>query len=238
MPNIIPISDLSNAAFLEAYAAPGRIGLAGGITLVDRVIARAQRHLDKNHRWSHWSHAFLFEGPRADAKHWVFESDLDVHRKHVRLGVQENRIDKYHDEKLYTALAVIDLGLTPAQTARLITHALDMVASRCRYSMRELLGTLIALHHPERRLAKNLLAQDECFFCSAFVAHLFRQINIDLAPGIETKNITPEDIARTATPATMYVLQRQKLKSYVRTVKTTVRARVRKRARTVANILL
>ena len=39
----------------------------------------------------------------------MIESDLQVHRKHIQLGVQENRISKYFDEELYTNLAVLDV---------------------------------------------------------------------------------------------------------------------------------
>src|SRR5438067_953604 len=43
---IITVTGLSNREFLERYARPGRVGLSGGVTLVDRAIARAQRNLD------------------------------------------------------------------------------------------------------------------------------------------------------------------------------------------------
>ena len=36
----------------------------------------------------------------------MIESDLQVHRKHIQLGAQENRISKYFDEDFYT----IDMG--------------------------------------------------------------------------------------------------------------------------------
>ena len=87
----IVVTGLSNREFLERYAQPGRVGLCGGSTAVDKAIQRAQRHLDAEKNWSAWSHAFFFEGARADGHHWVIESDLQVHRKHIRLGVQENR---------------------------------------------------------------------------------------------------------------------------------------------------
>jgi len=54
----------SNSEFLERYARAGRIGLSGGVTLVDKAICRAQRHLDEQAKWGSWSHAFLFEGQR------------------------------------------------------------------------------------------------------------------------------------------------------------------------------
>ena len=106
------ITGLSNREFLERYAGLGRVGLSGGVTPIDLAICRAERHLDVEKRWGIWTHAFLFEGVRADGHHWVIESDLELHRKHIRLGAQENRISKYHDDKLYTALAVLDFGLT------------------------------------------------------------------------------------------------------------------------------
>ena len=120
----ILVTGLSNQEFLELHARPGRIGLSGGITFVDKAICRAERHLDECEHWGAWSHAFLFEGHRLDGHHWVIESDLQVHRKHIQLGVQENRISKYFDEGLYTNLAVLDLGLTEEQVACLLREGL------------------------------------------------------------------------------------------------------------------
>ena len=96
----IAVNGLSNREFLERYAHPGRVGLSGGVTLVDKMICRAERHLDEQERWGAWSHALVFEGRRADGHHWVIESDLQIHHKHIQLGVQENRIAKYFDEEL------------------------------------------------------------------------------------------------------------------------------------------
>src|SRR5438105_1692633 len=135
LPNgIVPINGLSNREFLERYARTGCIGLSGGISLIDRTICRAQRHLDAKETWGRWSHAFLFQGRRADGHHWVIESDLQVHRKHIQLGVQENRISKYFDEELFTMLAVLDFGLTESQVALLLCEGLDLVANGTRYS--------------------------------------------------------------------------------------------------------
>ena len=128
----VVVPDMSNREFLERYAAPGRIGLSGGLTLVDKVICRAERHLDRQEKWSAWSHAFLFQGQRADGQHWILESDLDIHRKHVRFGVQENRISKYFDEKLYTTLAVLNFSLAEAQIAVMLREGLELVANRAR----------------------------------------------------------------------------------------------------------
>ena len=204
----VVVSDLSNREFLERYARAGRIGLSGGVTLIDKAICRAQRHLDARHESGAWSHAFLFQGQRVDDHHWVIESDLQIHRKHIQLGVQENRISKYFDEGLYTTLAVLDFGLTEAQTVCVLRGALELAADRARYSLRELFGTLLALRHPELRGRNNLLARNSSMYCSAFVQHLFRQAGLNLTPGIDFKNTTPEDIARAAAAHVSYVLRR------------------------------
>jgi hypothetical protein len=208
-PTLIPVANLSNREFLARYARPGCIGLSGGTTLVDRAICRAERHLDEQARWSTWSHAFIFQGIRADGHHWVIESDLQLQHKHIQLGVQENRVTKYHDEKLYTTLAVLDFGLTEAQTGVILREGLELVANRTRYSLRELFGTLLALRRPALRGEENLLARKSSVFCSALVQYLFRKTGLDLTPGVTDKHTTPEDLARTAVPHTNYLLQRE-----------------------------
>jgi len=232
MNEVITITGLSNREFLEQYARSGRVGLAGGITFIDRAIARAQRHLDADEQWSPWTHSFIFQGQRPDGHHWVIESDLQIARKHIRLGAQENRIGKYFDEELYTTLAVLDFGVTPEQEMTLLREGLELVASRVRYSLRELVGTLIALRHPELRERENKLARDSSFYCSAFVQHLFRKSGIDLAPGLNAKNTTPEDISRTPVPHTTYLLQRavatSKLKELAGRVRRRVKAKIRR----------
>jgi hypothetical protein len=199
---------LSNREFLELYAKAGRIGLSGGLTLIDKAICRAERHLDQRAAWGVWSHVFLFQGQRLDGHHWLIESDLQIHRKHIQLGVQENRISKYFDEDLYTSLAVLDLGLTDAQVACVLREGLELVADRARYSLRELFGTFIALRHPELRARSNLLARERSLYCSALLQHLFRRSDLDLVPGVDLKHTTPEDIARTPIPHTMYLCRR------------------------------
>jgi hypothetical protein len=204
----VVLTGLSNQEFLERHAQPGRIGLCGGVTLIDKAICRAQRHLDQDKAWGSWSHAFLFQGRRVDGHHWVIESDLQVHRKHIQFGVQENRISKYFDEKLYTTLAVLDFSLTADQIESLLREAIDVTADRARYSFRELAGTLLALRYPRLRARQNLLSRKSSMYCSAFVQLIFRKIGLDLAPGVDFKNTTPEHIARTTLPHVTYWLQR------------------------------
>lgn len=232
MPETIHVEGLTNAEFLERHAAPGRIGLFGGPELINRMIGRAQRHLDDEQAWSRWSHVFLFQGRRPDGHHWIVESDLDIHRKHIRLGVQENRVSKYHDDKHTTALAVIDLGLTPAQVDRVLAGALELVAQRTRYSLREIAGTAWAMRHPEWRPRENVLAREQAFYCSAFVRHVFAAAGMDLVCGIAEKNTAPEHIARTALPHTKWMMVRGEVPiSRVRGLVKRVKARLKRPAK-------
>lgn len=230
---VITVQGISNREFLERHARAGRVGLSTGVTLADRVITRAERHLDEAGQWGSWSHAFVFEGVRLDGQQWLIESDLQFVRKHIQLGVQENRIAKYFDEKLYTSLAVLDFGLTAEQTKTLLVEGLELVASHTRYSIRELLGTLVTLHKSDRRARENPLARERSFYCSALVQHLFRKAGMDLLPELDAKNTTPEDLARSPTPHTTWLLQRQVPQSRLAAVATRVRRRVQARARQV-----
>ncbi|MBI5775557.1 MAG: hypothetical protein HZA89_17705 [Verrucomicrobia bacterium] len=230
---IIRVRGVSNAEFLARHAQPGRVGLSGGEALIDRAIQRAQRHLDDAGEWSQWSHAFVFGERRSDGHQWVIESDLQFHRKHVQLGVQENRAAKYADEKLYTRLAVIDFGLSPGQMNELLKEALELVASRTRYSIRELLGTLHAMRHPELRPRENRLAREQSIFCSALVEHLFRKAGVELMPGVHEKNVAPEDLVRSPVPHTLWLLEREAAPGKIQRLAGRVRARVRSRIQAV-----
>jgi hypothetical protein len=229
MPNqTIVVTGISNREFIERYAQPGRIGLSGGETPIDLAIRRAQRHLDRAKAWATWSHAFVFEGVRADGHHWVIESDLQFHKKHIQLGAQENRASKYHDEKYFTALAVLDFGLNAEQVAAVLREGLELVAGHERYSLRELVGTLIAMRRPELRARENVLARERSVFCSALVQRVYRGAGIDLAPGVDDKNTAPEDIARTLVPHTMYVLRREPAPRRLAALRKKLRARIQK----------
>src|SRR5438067_400109 len=79
----VPIA-VPNRDFLESYARPGCVGLACGTSLIDRAIARAERHVDDAKCWGKWTHAFVFSERRSDQQLWVVESDLQIHRKHIQ----------------------------------------------------------------------------------------------------------------------------------------------------------
>ena len=70
---------------------------------------------------------------------------------------------------MFPTLAVLDFGLAETQVAALLREALELVAGHERYSLRELIGTLLALRKPELRAKENLLARERCAYCSAFV---------------------------------------------------------------------
>ncbi len=228
---VVTVTGVSNREFLETYARAGRVGLAGGATLVDLAIRRAERLLDEQRRWSRWSHAFVFQGARADGRHWVIESDLEIAPKHIRLGAQENRVDKFWDEKHCPNLAVLDFGLAETQLTAVLQAGLELIASRAKYSMRELLGTLVGLRAPRLRGRANLLARDRSMFCSALVHHLFQQAGVDLAPGVDGKHTTPEDIARSPAIQVAYLLVRTPEETKLARLRKTLRSRLPARLR-------
>lgn len=219
----------TNREFLEQFALPGRVGLCGGDSLVDRGIARAERHATPDGQWSRWTHAFVFGERRSDGHIWIIESDMQVLRGHVQFGVQENRTTKYHDEKLYSSLAILDFQLSPELVNRVLAEGLELVSSRTRYSLREILGILIALRHPTLRSRANLLDRDNAFFCSALVRHLFSRANLDLTPGLDVKHTAPEDLFRSPVRHRAWTLERSMPHSRLRAMAGRVKRRVRAR---------
>jgi hypothetical protein len=93
--------------------------------------------------------------------------------------------------------------------------------------VRELVGTLIAIRKPELRARNNLLARDSSMYCSAFVQHLFRKMGLELAPGVDGKNTTPEDLSRSPVPHVTYLLQRETPRSRLKALRQRAKARVR-----------
>lgn len=210
-PTRVELNDLSNAEFFEKYAAPGRVGLVGGESLIEKAIRRAQRRQREDQSWSDWGHVFLCEGRRADGQHWVLESDLDPHRERTQLGVQENPIQKYLDEKAYPYLAILDFGLAEGQVQSMMGEGLRLLADRTQYSLREIAALYWKLKKPGDRSDENRFDRGErAMFCSAFVQHLYLKVGIDFAPEVATKLTTPEDIAQTLVPHTAYVLLRSR----------------------------
>ena len=203
------VRGLTNAEFFERYAAPGRVGLVGGDSLIESAIRRAQRKQRADRSWSRWAHAFLFQGRRHDGHHWLLESNVEAHRQSVLLGVQEDRIAKYHDDSVYVNAAVLDFGLADDAVTKVLGAGLELLVDRTRYSMREIVSAYMGLRAPDRRNRKSRLAQDRAMFCSAFVQQTYLAAGIDFAHEVDTKLTTPEDIAQTRVPHRAYVLERE-----------------------------
>jgi len=206
---LVRVEGLGNAEFLEQYAGPGRIGLCGGNEVINRVIRKLQYHVTADGHRSPWSHAFLCSGRRMDRRHWVLESDLDLHHKQIRLGVQENRIERYHDETQYPNLAIIDFGLDEAQQQAVLASGLDLLAGLSQYSLRELVGTLLAMQMSGLRRRRNLFEVEGSLYCSAMVQHCYQSVGVEFLPGVHHKNITPHDISICPRARTAYLLVRE-----------------------------
>lgn len=199
--------EVSNADFFARYAAPGRVGLVGLSSWVDRAIRKSQRRLDPDASWSLWSHAFLLEGPRIDGQQWLLESDLDLHSHFVRLGVQENRVDKYLDQAEAPTLAIVDFGLDATQTRAVLTEGLQLLATGARYSIPKVIASWVALKR--EKLGKRYGRVDErAIYCSAFVHHCYAAAGVDLLPGVVEDNALPELLWSSPVPHQAWLLAR------------------------------
>lgn len=186
--------DSRNADFIRQHAAPGRIGLCGTSDWIGKTIRKAQAPLTNDGHRSLWSHAFLFCEQRVDGHWWVLESDLDLRYRQIRLGVQENRADRYFDAEAFPNLAILDFGLDEAQVRQVQIAALDLLAGLSSYSLGELVGTLFAMHSSRLRRRGNLLAKEGALYCSAMVQHCYAAAGVEFVPGVHGKNIAPQDI--------------------------------------------
>ena len=130
------LSQLSNQELIDRYAKPGMIGLAGGSALIDRSIRKLQKKVTGTGSASLWSHAFLFGEKRTDGHQWILESDLEIHHKQIRLGVQENRAEKYWEAESFPNLAILDFGVSEEGVHALLSSALDLLAGLSHYSIR------------------------------------------------------------------------------------------------------
>ena len=194
------MAGLSNADFIEQHARPGRIGLCGGRDWINKLIRKAQAPLTADGHRSLWSHAFLFSERRSDGQWWVVESDLDVRYRQVRLGVQENRAARYFDAEAFPNLAILDFHLDDHKTRQVQVAAFDLLSGLSSYSLRELAGTLLAMHSTRLRGRTNLLAQEGALYCSAMVQHCYGAAGIEFLPGVHGKNVAPHDIDESPLP--------------------------------------
>ena len=198
------ISGVSNLEFLKRYARPGCVGLFGGSSPIDRAIRRGQKELDAEVQPSLWSHAALFQGERLDGAQWLIESDFEVGKGQVRNGVQENRVDKYADEKDWPNIAVLDFGLKEKDAHRVVVAGLELVARRTNYDLGGILETYWAMMRKTMGKGRD----KDTTYCSAFVRAVFQHAGIDLTPGVAVQHTLPEQVSRTSVPHTRYLLVR------------------------------
>ena len=205
---VTQVAARDNVDFFQRIAKPGMVGLVGGEAAIDKAIRRAQRKMTPDGEWARFSHAFVVVGQREDGHVWCLESDVDFAAERVAIGVQENRLAKYGDEKNYPHVALLDFGLTAPQVKKVLGLGLELLANRTQYSLRELLAVYWSLKKPSRRQGENKLSRDRAMFCSAFVQHLFVDVGIDFAPEVSTKLTLPEDIALSKVPHRAFVRAR------------------------------
>ena len=203
------IKDLSNKEFIETYAKPGCIGLVGADTAIDNSIKKMQKHITADGKDSLWSHAFIYSGLREDNQWWIIESDLEIYSKKINLGVQENRAEKYFDEKTFPNLAILNFNLDEDKQKLVVGEGLNLVAARTEYSIKEVFGVLYTMLKKDSRGGKNKMSQDNSLFCSAMVQHCYGKVKINLAEGIDLKQLAPEDIATTTMHHTQYRIVRK-----------------------------
>lgn len=109
-------------------------------------------------------------------------------------------------------------GFQPGSTTdtQVLSAGLDLLAGLSTYSLRELVGTLLALHRPSLRGRDNLLAQEGALYCSAMVQHCYAAAGIEFIPGVATKNLSPHDIATSRLPHSNHALVRDDGESSLR----------------------
>lgn len=191
---------MTNEAFFNTHNKSGLVALVGGSSLIDKGIKKAQKAIQNNNQSSLFSHAFIINEKRIDGRWWVLESDLEIHKKQIKLGVQENRINKFFNEDDYPNVALLDFNLTPNQTQQLLAEGLNQIANRATYSIREIFGVLLSFSKKELREQENKFSQQNSFICSSFVQHCYLQAGITFQPKIALKHLTPQDIYQTDLP--------------------------------------
>ncbi len=185
---------MTNKEFFKEFAKPATIGLVGGTALIDKSIRKAQKLITPNKLESYWSHALIVNGIRQDNQIWIIESDLEFHTKQINLGVQENRISKYYNENEYPNVAILNFDLSNKQIDNVIGQALNLVALKTQYSIREVFGVLYNTFLNYSRLNENKFKQKNSLFCSAFVQNCYNEINFTLNSNVNTSQLAPHDI--------------------------------------------
>ena len=198
---------MPNREFLEMFARPGRVGLAGEAAIAVAG-SRCASSTPSAAVANVWTHAFVFEGRRLDGQHWVIESDFQSGRQGFCLGVQESRMSKYFDERLYRSLAVLDFRISDDQMMMLHREGLELVACRSRCSLRQLFGPAALPRRLEAFNRTRKPGRKRSVFCSAFIRYLLARAGMDLGPALLANEDVLADITRIPLPHMTYLLRR------------------------------
>jgi hypothetical protein len=193
-------------AFFSGNCGPALIGLVGTNDIIGLAIREGQTAVTLDHRPSLWAHCFILGELRFDLRGtgntksrspYIFESDLKMKlfEPQLRNGAQENWIGKWCADKVEHA-AVIDFGLSGAESENVLATALQLVDEQVLYPIQELLGTWWAII-TRRQWKENPLDDPHAMYCSSFVRFCYKKAGHDfLSEGITVSNTTPEDIAQ------------------------------------------
>jgi hypothetical protein len=202
------IEGISREEFWKRYGRKGVVGLVGGTLWIHRAICDAQALVTPDKKPSLWAHAFIFTDKRLDDYDWIAESDITVQllRRQIVNGAQENRIDKYYGTEKALNCAVLDFGLSDQDADKVVQKALEMVKQKIMYPISGLFGTFFAYLFGTEKW-RNLWNTKHALYCSAFVQKAYLAAGIDLAQDVATTNTSPEHLWLTKIPHQSYLLK-------------------------------
>lgn len=195
MANVTVVTGQTPEEFLRTYAKRGCIGLIGKTDWLARGIRGGQEPITLDPCPSLWSHAWLFEGEREDAEHWIQESTIQFRLcwPQFRNGTQENRLSHYFEPPARGQyLAVIDWRLNEQQQKAVLAEGLRLIAAQEPYPVIGLFGTLCVYVFRPRDIKKWM---PDGYYCSAFVQKAYEEgAGIDLASDLPPELTSPEHL--------------------------------------------
>jgi len=195
--------------FFTTNYKPGLIAVVGTNDAIGLAIREAQKEITTDKKPSLWSHCFILGEMRFDLNGtnntkmkspYIFESDLHVNlfEPQVRNGAQENWIGKWCSDEVENA-ALIDFQISADKTDTVLATALQLVDEQVLYSIKDLIGTWLAVTTLKQWLP-NPLHDEHAMYCSAFVRWCYQQSEVDFIDNaIDVFNTTPEDVAQAGT---------------------------------------
>jgi hypothetical protein len=186
-------------AFYEEHARPGRMGLVHVDFAPAKLINWGQKRLTPDGKPSRWVHIFFFTEQR-NQEWWIAESDVNVplpgFRKNVTDGPQESPLRKWSGVVVDQA-AIVDAGLTEAQTQMVFQRARELIAGGYFYGTFTLAGTWIAILKKDLS-HRSILHRKKAMHCAHFVRECLIAAGCDpFGEKIRPANTAPETIYQT-----------------------------------------